>query len=252
MPRAMRPHMHAIYAYARMADDFADEEHDPGQARRMGARAGPRLRRRAAPSGVRRAGRHRAPLRHSARAVRRSAARVSLRPRISRLRDPRRSARATRATRPIRSAAWCSICSAIATRSASVSPIWCAADFSSRISGRTSRSISTKGRIYFPRGTCALRRDASRTCALHSATPDFVALMRHEVACARELLVAGAALASMVDRRLCARHFDVRRAAGSRFCVRSSASDYDVFIAARSSARSDYLRAGMAGAARAA
>ena len=28
MPRAMRPHMYAIYAYARMADDFADEEHD--------------------------------------------------------------------------------------------------------------------------------------------------------------------------------------------------------------------------------
>ena len=41
MPRAMRPHMHAIYAYARMADDFADEEHDLGQARRMGARARP-------------------------------------------------------------------------------------------------------------------------------------------------------------------------------------------------------------------
>ena len=28
MPAAMRKHMHAIYAYARMADDFADEEHD--------------------------------------------------------------------------------------------------------------------------------------------------------------------------------------------------------------------------------
>ncbi len=28
MPRAMRKHMHAIYAYARTADDFADEEHD--------------------------------------------------------------------------------------------------------------------------------------------------------------------------------------------------------------------------------
>jgi len=26
MPRRMRPHMHAIYAYARIADDFADEE----------------------------------------------------------------------------------------------------------------------------------------------------------------------------------------------------------------------------------
>src|ERR1700691_6033766 len=25
MPRAMRPHMHAIYAYARIADDYADE-----------------------------------------------------------------------------------------------------------------------------------------------------------------------------------------------------------------------------------
>ena len=31
MPREMRPSMHAIYAYARMADDFADEEHDLGK-----------------------------------------------------------------------------------------------------------------------------------------------------------------------------------------------------------------------------
>ena len=31
MPRAMRKHMHAIYAYARMADDFADEEHNPAK-----------------------------------------------------------------------------------------------------------------------------------------------------------------------------------------------------------------------------
>ena len=28
MPRAMRPHLHAIYAYARIADDFADEDRD--------------------------------------------------------------------------------------------------------------------------------------------------------------------------------------------------------------------------------
>jgi hypothetical protein len=26
MPRRMRPHMHAIYAYARIGDDFADED----------------------------------------------------------------------------------------------------------------------------------------------------------------------------------------------------------------------------------
>src|ERR1700730_317462 len=31
MPREMRPSMHAIYAYARMADDFADEDHDLGK-----------------------------------------------------------------------------------------------------------------------------------------------------------------------------------------------------------------------------
>jgi squalene synthase HpnC len=31
MPRKMRPSMHAIYAYARMADDFADVEHDPAK-----------------------------------------------------------------------------------------------------------------------------------------------------------------------------------------------------------------------------
>ena len=29
MPAEMRKHMYAIYAYARMADDFADEDHDP-------------------------------------------------------------------------------------------------------------------------------------------------------------------------------------------------------------------------------
>lgn len=29
MPAAMRKHMYAIYAYARIADDFADEDHDP-------------------------------------------------------------------------------------------------------------------------------------------------------------------------------------------------------------------------------
>src|SRR6202158_5742546 len=31
MPRAMRKHVHAIYAYARMADDFADEDRDAGK-----------------------------------------------------------------------------------------------------------------------------------------------------------------------------------------------------------------------------
>jgi len=31
MPRAIRPSMHAIYAYARMADDFADEDRDRGK-----------------------------------------------------------------------------------------------------------------------------------------------------------------------------------------------------------------------------
>ena len=31
MPAAMRKHMYAIYAYARIADDFADEDRDPGK-----------------------------------------------------------------------------------------------------------------------------------------------------------------------------------------------------------------------------
>ena len=31
MPAAMRKHMYAIYAYARIADDFADEQHDPAR-----------------------------------------------------------------------------------------------------------------------------------------------------------------------------------------------------------------------------
>lgn len=48
IPRAMRPHVAAIYAFARTADDFADETKDPGQALRHLGQWGEQLERCAA------------------------------------------------------------------------------------------------------------------------------------------------------------------------------------------------------------
>ena len=115
MPRAMRKHMHAIYAYARMADDFADEEHNPARLDEWereldfayaGAPRHPVFV--ALADTMRCFDIPREPFADLLRAFR-------SRPRLSRLRDARRPARVLTLLGRLPSAAWCSIYSAIAT-----------------------------------------------------------------------------------------------------------------------------------------
>ncbi len=203
MPRAMRKHMHAIYAYARMADDFADEEHDLAKLDEWERELDLGLRRRAAPSGVRRAGRHRATFRHSARAVRRLVARVSLRPRLSRLRYASTTCSATRATRPTRSAGWCSTCSATATPSVSVLSDQVCSGLQLANFWQDVAVDLAKGRIYLPRRDMArVRRARRRPAPARHASSNFVALMRMRSRARANCWYGGAALAATVDRRL--------------------------------------------------
>jgi phytoene/squalene synthetase len=67
--------------------------------------------------------------------------------------------------------------------------------------------------------------------------------MRYEVACARELLVSGAALATMVDKRLSR---DIMMFAGGGLAILRAIErvDYDVFRHRPSLGKMDYLRLG--------
>ena len=77
LPKALRPHFHAIYAYCRISDDLGDEVGDTAQALALlelwEQRAGRLLRGPRAPSGFCRAGRDHSRLLHSQGAVCRSA-----------------------------------------------------------------------------------------------------------------------------------------------------------------------------------
>jgi squalene synthase HpnC len=237
MPRAMRPHMHAIYAYARIADDFADEDKslaklDEWERELDAAYAGaPRH-----PVFVALAdtARHfdipREPFADMLRAFRSDVnfsgfdtiddllgyARYSANP-VGRLvlylfgyRDAERQRLSDL------------VCSGL-----QLANFWqdVAIDFAN-------------GRIYFP------RRDMERfgvTSADLSSTPgspalpsvtgptaEFIALMRHEIAFARDLLIRGAGLSRLVDRRL---RRDILMFAGGGLAILRAIEkiDYDVF-----------------------
>jgi phytoene/squalene synthetase len=83
------------------------------------------------------------------------------------------------------------------------------------------------GRIYFPRRD--LERFGVNADDLRDArvTPGFIALMKHEVDLARDLLVRGAALSRMVDRRL---RRDILMFAGGGLAILRAIEkiDYDV------------------------
>src|ERR1700674_4668209 len=205
MPRAMRPNMHAIYAYARIADDFADEDSAGEDHQRLAKLDEWERELDAAFAG---APRHpvfvaladtaqrfdipREPFADLLRAFRSDVnfagfetiddllgyARCSANP-VGRLvlylfgyRDAERQRLSD------------FVCSGL-----QLANFWqdVAIDFA-------------KGRIYFP------RRDLERFGVTHEdlrdgrVTPQFVALMMYEVAFARDLLVRGADLSQLVDR----------------------------------------------------
>jgi squalene synthase HpnC len=242
MPRAMRKHMHAIYAYARMADDFADEEHDPAKLDQWereldfayaGAPRHPVFV--ALADTTRRFDIPREPFADLLHAFRSDLdfrgfetiddllgySRYSANP-VGRLvlylfgyRDPERQRLSDR------------VCSGL-----QLANFWqdVAVDLD-------------KGRVYLPRRDMARFGVSIEDLRLHDASSGFAALMRYEAACARELLVSGAALAGMVDRRLSR---DIMMFAGGGLAILRAIerADYDVFRHRPSLGKLDYLRLG--------
>jgi squalene synthase HpnC len=242
MPRAMRPHMHAIYAYARIGDDFADEDRSLakldqwGQELELAYEGCPRHPVMIAVADTaRRFDIPKEPFCDLLTAFRSDVdfkgfdtfedllgyARYSANP-VGRLvlylfgyRDADRQRLAD------------AVCSGL-----QLANFWqdIAIDFA-------------KKRIYLPRHDM---EDFGVTAQdLHDGhmSPQFRALMKHEVVAAREMLMSGEALARVVDRRLAR---DVLMFAGGGLAILRAIEriGYDVFRARPKLNRFDYVKLG--------
>jgi squalene synthase HpnC len=242
MPRAMRRHMHAIYAYARIADDFADEDHDLAKLDQWereldlcyaGAPRHPVFV--ALADTVRRFDIPREPFADLLRAFRSDIdfkgfdtlddllgyARYSANP-VGRLvlylfgyRDADRQRLSDQ------------VCSGL-----QLANFW--QDIAIDLG---------KGRIYLPRRDLARVGYSPVDLRNGIVNRGFVDLMRQEIGAARELLVAGAALNRMVDRRLAR---DILMFAGGGLAILRAIESvgYDVFRSRPKLHKLDYLRLG--------
>ncbi|MGZ6242896.1 MAG: squalene/phytoene synthase family protein, partial [Candidatus Binataceae bacterium] len=100
-----------------------------------------------------------------------------------------------------------------------------------------------KGRVYLPRQDMTRFGVSVEDLRLRNANSNFAALMRHEVARARELLMSGGPLAAMVDKRLSR---DIMMFAGGGLAILRAIerADYDVFRHRPALGKMDYLRLG--------
>jgi squalene synthase HpnC len=242
MPRAMRPHMYAIYAYARCADDFADEEHDRAKLDEWereldlayaGAPRHPVFV--ALAETVHKFGIPRQPFANLLTAFRSdldfrgfetldellSYACMSANP-VGRLvlylfgyRDAERQRLSDL------------VCSGL-----QLANFWhdVAIDF-------------CKGRIYFPRQDLVRFGVTPGDLARGAATAGFVDLMRHEIGIARAMLAEGGELRRLVDRRL---RRDIAMFAGGGLAILRAIErvDYDVFQRRPRLGKIDYLKLG--------
>lgn len=242
MPRAMRPHMYAIYAYARCADDFADEDRDLAKLDEWeheldlafaGAPQSPVFV--ALADTVRKFDIPRQPFADLLTAFRSDVdfkgfdtlddllgyARCSANP-VGRLvlylfgyRDAERQRLSDL------------VCSGL-----QLANFWqdVAIDF-------------RKGRIYFPRQDLSRFGIAPDDLDRGETTASFVELMRHEVGVARAMLLEGGELRRLVDRRLCR---DIAMFAGGGLAILRAieAVDYDVFHRRPKLSKPDYLMLG--------
>jgi squalene synthase HpnC len=242
MPRAMRKHMYAIYAYARMADDFADEDRDPAKldewereldSAYAGAPRHPVFV--ALADTARRFDIPREPFADLLRAFRSDLdfggfetlddllgySRYSANP-VGQLvlylfgyRDAERQRLSDQ------------VCSGL-----QLANFWqdVAVDLE-------------KGRVYLPRQDMARFGVTIEDLRVYNANSNFAALMRYEVACARELLMSGTALAAIVDKGL---SHDIMIFAGGGLAILRAIerADCDVFRCRPALGKLDYLRLG--------
>jgi squalene synthase HpnC len=242
MPRAMRPHMYAIYAYSRMADDFADEEHDlaklDGWERELDLAYAGTPRHPvfvALADTVMRFNIPREPFADLLRAFRSDVdfkgfdtiedvlgyCRYSANP-VGRLvlylfgyRDSERQELSDR------------ICSGL-----QLANFW-----------QDVAIDRAKGRIYFPRRDMERFGYSVEELDRAVVNRNFAELMAHEVAFARDLLRSGAALSGLVDRRL---KRDILMFAGGGLAILRAIEkvDYDVFRRRPTLSKFDYLKLG--------
>jgi squalene synthase HpnC len=243
MPRAMRPHMHAIYAYARIADDFADEDRDLAKLDQWERELD-----------LCYAGAPRHPVF------------VALADTVSRFNIPREPfadlLRAFRSDVDFKGFETLDDLLGYARYSANpvgrlvlylfgyrdaerqhLSDLVCSGLQLANFWQDVAVDVE-KNRIYFPRSDM---RDFGVTAdALEQrvATPEFLALMRHEVGVARDLLRRGAELHRMVDRRLSR---DILMFAGGGLAILRAIErvGYDVFNRRPKLTKLDYLKLGV-------
>jgi squalene synthase HpnC len=244
MPRAMRPPMHAIYAYARMADDFADEEHDLGKLDQWGRELD-----------LCYAGTPRHPVF------------VALADTVQRYDIPREpfDDLLVAFRSDVNFHGFDTLDEILATYTRySANPVGRLVLYlfgyrdaeRQRLSDLVCSGLQLanfwqdvaidleKNRIYFPREDLrkfALTREDLKE---HAATPQFLAMMRHEVGVARDMLHRGAELHRIVDRRLSR---DVLMFAGGGLAILHAIEreGYDVFNRRPKLTKLDYLRLGV-------
>jgi squalene synthase HpnC len=242
MPREMRPHMHAIYAYARIADDFADEERsiarlDEWQRELELAYAG-------------------APRHPVMVAVADTARRFDIPPEP--FEDLLKAFRHDVDFQGFETAA-----DLLGYARYSANPVGRLVlylfGFRDAERQRLSDLICTglqlanfwqdvaidlaKGRIHFPRCDMNHFGVAAEDLRQCNITASFIGLMRHEILRAREMLLAGSVLSTMVGRGL---QRDVLMFAGGGLAILRAIErvGYDVFRARPQLTRLDYVKLG--------
>lgn len=100
-----------------------------------------------------------------------------------------------------------------------------------------------KGRIYFPRQDLAQFGVTVEDLRAGRITPELIALMRHEIEYARDLMVRGAELHRMVDRRL---RRDILMFAGGGLAILRAIErvGYDIFTRRPTLEKLDYCQIG--------
>ncbi|HVN64781.1 MAG TPA: squalene synthase HpnC [Candidatus Binataceae bacterium] len=201
MPRTMRPHLYAVYAYARMADDFADEHHslamlDEWERELDLAYAGtPRhpvfI---ALADTIRKYGIAREPFADLLSAFRSD---VDFKG-FDTLEDLLGYSRCS--ANPVGRIVLCLFGYRDAERQR-LSDLVCSGLQLANFWQDVAIDLG-KGRIYLPRRDMERFGVTPAALSAHSGTPWFIELMRHEVSVARTMLIGGGELYRMVDSRL--------------------------------------------------
>jgi squalene synthase HpnC len=242
MPRAMRRHMYAVYAYERIADDFADEERDLAKLDEW---------------------EHELDLAY--RGIPRHPAMVALADTVSRFAIPREPfldlLKAFRSDVEFHGFDTFEDLTEYSRYSANPVGRVVLYLFGYRDAHRQRLSdlVCTglqlanfwqdiaidmaKGRTYLPRQDMQTFGVPPADLRSSAVTPQFVRLMRHEIECTRGLLMKGAALYQTVDRRL-RRDILIFAGGGLEILRAIERSGYDVFQRRPQLGRRDYLRLG--------